>query len=54
MSSGIFIMIAIIGMLIAIWGSIKLPRNANDMSRSLRDSYMDSWVRRYIKDKFLK
>ena len=54
MSDGIFIMIAIIGMLIAIWGAIKLPRNADGMSRSLRDVYLGSRIRRYIKDKFLK
>ena len=50
MSSGIFIMIAIIGMLVAVWGALKLPRNANGVGQSLRDSYIGSWIR----DKFIK
>ena len=47
---GIFIMIAIIGMLVAVWGALKLPRNANGVGQSLRDSYIGSWIR----DKFIK
>ena len=54
MSDWIFIMIAIVGMLIAIWGAIKLPRNADGMSRTVRDSYMNSWIGKIIRDKFLK
>ena len=54
MSSGIFIMLAIIGMGIAIWGAIKLPKNADGFNKELRDAYLGSRIRRYIKDKFLK
>ena len=52
--NNIYLYIAIIGMGIAIWGAIKLPKNADGLNRSLRDSYLGSRVRRYIKDKFLK
>jgi len=48
--NNIYIYIAIVGMGIAIWGAIKLPKNAD----GLRDVYLGSRIRRYIKDKFLK
>ena len=54
----LFITIALFGLGIAIWYTIKITRDGNKdmtiLNRKLRDSYMDKIIRKIIKDKFLK
>ena len=54
----LFISIAIIGLVIALWYTIKITRDGDKdmriLNRKLRDSYMDKIIRKIIKDKFLK
>ena len=55
---GIILFIAVAGTLLAVCALFMIhrdgDRNIDILNRKLRDSYMDSTIRKYIKDNFLK
>lgn len=50
----IFILIGVVGIVVAVWGVIKLPKDITYLNKGLRDSYMGGIIRKYIRDHFLK
>ena len=54
----LFISIALFGLGLALWYTIKITRDGDKdmtiLNRKLRDSYMNNIIRKYIKDNFLK